>query len=76
MSFESDMARIEEITNKLRDRNTPLEEALKLFEEGTVLAKKADRSLSKMERKVEILVGAADENAENIELSDFADSEA
>lgn len=76
MSFESDMARIEEITNKLRDRNTPLEEALKLFEEGTVLAKKADRSLSKMERKVEILVGAADENAENIELTDFADSEA
>lgn len=72
MSFENDMKRIEEITEKLRDRATPLDEALKLFEEGTKLARKADESLSKMERKVEILVGKPDENSSDIELADFS----
>ncbi|AEC02009.1 exodeoxyribonuclease VII small subunit [Parasphaerochaeta coccoides] len=71
MSFENDMKRIEEITERLRDRSTPLDDALKLFEEGAKLARKVDESLSKMERKVEILVGNPEEDASGVELEDF-----
>lgn len=55
MSIEEDIKKMEEITNKLKVGETPLEESLKLFEEGITIAKRVEKNLSEMERKVEIL---------------------
>ncbi|MFA7643574.1 MAG: exodeoxyribonuclease VII small subunit [Sphaerochaetaceae bacterium] len=56
MSIETDIKRMEEITAKLKDNQTPLEEAIKLFEEGVGIADALEKQLASMERKVEILL--------------------
>ena len=53
MSFESDLKRMEEITDLLKKDDTGLEEAIKLYEEATELGKKLNRTLSEIERKIE-----------------------
>ena len=55
-SFEERLARLEKLSNFLKQGNTPLEEAVTLFEEGMKLAKNLENDLTKIERKVEILV--------------------
>lgn len=60
MSFESDMARMEEITNRLQDNSVPLEESIKLFEEGVGIARRVEKELTEIERKVEILTSPPD----------------
>lgn len=37
-SFEADLKRLEEIVKKLEDGSVPLEDSIKLFQEGTALA--------------------------------------
>ena len=56
MGFESDVKKMEEIVDKLRKNETSLDEAIKLFEEGVVIAVRVDEELSRMERKVEVLL--------------------
>jgi exodeoxyribonuclease VII small subunit len=68
MSFESDIARVEEIARKLNASDTTLEESLALFEEGMKLSKKLESSLSEAKRKVEIVLG---ENPDNVEITEF-----
>lgn len=63
MSIEDDIKRMEQITAKLKDSGTPLEEAITLFEEGALIAKRIEKSLTEMERKVEILVTPADDRS-------------
>ncbi len=46
----------EEIVDKLRKNETSLDEAIKLFEEGVGIAVRVDEELSRMERKVEVLL--------------------
>ena len=55
-SFEERLARLESLSTKLRDGKTPLEEAMALFEEGMKLARGLEKEISRIERKVEILV--------------------
>jgi exodeoxyribonuclease VII small subunit len=55
-NFEDRMARLEELNENLRKGNLPLEESLALFEEGMKLAKGLEKELSRIERKIEILV--------------------
>ena len=55
-SFEERLNRLEELSEKLKTGNVPLEEAVSLFEEGIKLARGLEKELSKIERKVEILV--------------------
>ena len=55
-SFEERLARLEKLSNILKEGNTPLEEAVTLFEEGIKLAKHLENELTKTERKVEILL--------------------
>lgn len=62
MSFERDMARMEEITNRLQDNSVPLEESIKLFEEGVAIARRVEKELTEIERKVEILTSPVDGN--------------
>lgn len=53
ISFEQAMARLEEITEKLEAGDAPLEEAMKLYAEGTKLAADCDKKLKKAEQAVE-----------------------
>ncbi len=54
--FEASLARLEEIVKKLETGDLPLEQSLKLFEEGTKLARICNKRLEEAERKVEILL--------------------
>lgn len=58
--FEESMLRLEQIVRQLEQGDVPLEDALKLFEEGTKLAKNCDGMLNKAEKKVVQLTKNAD----------------
>ncbi|MGE4585023.1 MAG: exodeoxyribonuclease VII small subunit [Sphaerochaeta sp.] len=66
MSFETDVARIEEIAQTLNASDTSLEESLALFEEGMRLSKKLEQSLAEAKRKVEQVLG---EDTDSIEIT-------
>ncbi len=58
--FEESMLRLEEIVRLLEKGDTPLEDAIRLFEEGTRLAKSCDDMLNEAEKKVVVLSKGAD----------------
>ena len=58
--FEECMQRLEEIVRLLEKGDAPLEDSIRLFEEGTRLAKSCDELLSEAEKKVVILSMGAD----------------
>ena len=53
MSFESDLKRMEEITQLLKNPETGLEKSIELYEEGSRLAKELSKTLDQIQRKVE-----------------------
>ena len=55
LTFEDCLARLEKIVAALEAGNLPLEESLKVFEEGTGLARHCARYLDQAERRIEIL---------------------
>jgi len=55
-NFEEAFKRLEEVVNKLEDGDMPLEESLKLFEEGINLSRFCNKKLNEAEKKVEILL--------------------
>jgi exodeoxyribonuclease VII small subunit len=59
-SFEESLARLETIVAELESGDLPLEEALKLFEEGIGVVKRCTRRLDEAEQRVEVLLKAAD----------------
>ena len=59
-SFEASMERLETIVRQLEQGNAPLEESLKLFQEGTGLVKSCDEMLTKAELEVVKLMKGAD----------------
>lgn len=59
LNFEAAMKRLEELVTALERGDTPLEEALQLFEEGTKLSKQCAQLLDKAEQKVTKLSEAA-----------------
>ncbi len=56
IKFEEVMKRLEQIVNALEKGNLPLDESLKVFEEGVKLSKNCLRILDDAEKKVEILL--------------------
>ena len=58
--FEERLERLEKIAEKLREGKISLEEAVSLFEEGMKLARSLEKDLSRVERKVEILMREPD----------------
>jgi len=56
LKFEDCLARLEQIVSALETGNLPLEESLKVFEEGIALARHCSRYLDDAERRIEILV--------------------
>jgi exodeoxyribonuclease VII small subunit len=56
VKFEQAMARLEAIVGELENGDLPLDESLKIFEEGIRLSKNCLKVLEDAERKVEVLV--------------------
>jgi exodeoxyribonuclease VII small subunit len=54
--FEDCLQRLEQIVDQLEKGNVPLEQALKLFEEGLQLSSSCRKELEEAEGKVEILL--------------------
>ena len=54
------LARLEEIVRKLEANDTPLEQSLKLFEEGVALTARCNALLEKAEQQVSMLVRGQD----------------
>ena len=73
MDFEKNLNRLEEIVHKMEDGELPLEESLKLFEEGVRLSRECNQKLADAEQKVKILL-SADEKG-NVVTQDFKPTE-
>jgi exodeoxyribonuclease VII small subunit len=70
-SFETALSRLSDIVDRLEGGELPLEESLKLFEEGVRLARTAESRLDTAEKRVEELLGIdADGNPIVRELGD------
>ena len=55
ITFEQALARLEQIVKSLEGGNVPLEDLIKLFDEGTSLVKLCTERLDKAEEKVKLL---------------------
>jgi exodeoxyribonuclease VII small subunit len=60
IDFEKSLSRLEEVVRRLEHANLPLDEAMKLFEEGVELAQKCQKQIEEAEGRVEILLKSAD----------------
>jgi len=54
--FEDALKRLEKIVSRLEEGDIPLEESLKLFEEGIRLSRLCGQKLDEIEKRVEILL--------------------
>ena len=76
--FEERLERLEELADKIKEPDLPLEEAVAVFEEGVKLSKSLERDLEKIQGKVEVLLDTKidDEGEEKPDLDLFdADEE-
>jgi exodeoxyribonuclease VII small subunit len=69
--FEERLERLEELAEKLREGNIPLDDAVALFEEGMRLSKSLEKELSRVERRVEILTREPESSQEEPGLELF-----
>lgn len=60
MTFESSLQRLEQIVRTLERGEAPLEESLKLFQEGTELVRNCETMLEKAELQVKKIITAQD----------------
>jgi exodeoxyribonuclease VII small subunit len=60
LKFEDSLNRLEKIVQSLEKGDLPLEESLRMFEEGVKLSKSCLKLLEEAERKVEILLADKD----------------
>ena len=70
-NFEEKLGRLEELSAALKDGDIPLEDALKKFEEGVGLARTLEKELSRIERRIEVLVNNPEADTEKPELELF-----
>jgi exodeoxyribonuclease VII small subunit len=73
--FEERLERLEELAERIKEPDLPLEEAVAVFEEGVKLSKGLERDLDKIQGKVEILLGTTSEGEEKPELDLFDEEE-
>lgn len=59
-SFETSMRELREIVDKLQSGNLPLEDSIKLFQEGTKLIVYSHKKLDEIQKKVKILIEEKD----------------
>ena len=61
-TFEKSLSELERIVKQLEDGDLPLEESLKLFEEGVKLSRECRDRLTNAERRIEVLMKDANGN--------------
>ena len=69
-SFETAMKRLEEIVRTMEHGELPLEESLKLFEEGTALVRSCTKQLDEAEMKIVKLMKGPDGEPVELEFED------
>lgn len=76
-TFESQLAALEKIVRELERGDLPLEESLRLFEQGVRLSRECQERLNQAERRIELLLrdaegrpvlAAFDEDGEDLHL--------
>src|SRR5215213_3998451 len=55
-TFETQLAALEKVVRELERGDLPLEESLKLFEEGVRLSRECQERLNQAERRIEVLL--------------------
>ena len=70
VDFETSMLRLEEIVNLLERGEAPLEQAMKLFEEGAKLLRECTAQLDAAEQKVTVLTAGSDGSPEEHPLDE------
>lgn len=70
MTFEESMQRLEQIIRAMERGEVPLEESLKLFQEGTQLVSSCEKLLESAQLQVKMVLAASDGSPM---LEDFAD---
>ena len=55
IKFEDALQRLEEIVDRLETGELPLEDSLKVFEEGVALARRCSKYLEEAEKRIELL---------------------
>ena len=56
IDFEKELKRLNEIVNRIQDDALPLDESIKLYEEGSKIIAMLEEELKKAEEKVEKIV--------------------
>jgi exodeoxyribonuclease VII small subunit len=71
-TFEQSLDELEKIVKQLEDGDLPLEESLKLFENGVKLSRECRERLTNAERRIEVLMKDANGNfsVESIETGE------
>ena len=64
LSFEEAMEKLEEIVDSLESGDFPLEESLKLYEEGVKLVNLCNNKISNVEKSIKILLNSDGELVE------------
>jgi len=59
-SFEDQLARLEKLGEQIKKTDIPLDEALAAFEEGIRLARTLEKTLEKIENRIEILMNSTE----------------
>lgn len=60
IDFAKEIERLDEIVNEVSSKALPLEESIKLYEEGTKIIKKLEGALQEASEKVEQIVSIED----------------
>ncbi len=71
-TFEESLNELERIVKQLENGDLPLEDSLKLFEEGVKLSRSCRERLTVAERRIEVLMkdGNGDLRIDNLDLGD------
>ena len=56
IDFKKELERLDEIVDKISNKALPLDEALKLYEEGAKIVKELEKQLEEAKEKVEKIV--------------------
>ena len=60
IDFAKEIQRLDEIVDEVSSKALPLDESLKLYEEGTKIIKELEEALKEAEKKVEQIVSIED----------------
>ncbi len=64
MNWEKQLETLSEITQKLKDENTSLEESIALFEKGVTITKEIEKKLLEAEQKISIITNSITDEGE------------